>query len=322
MYVIFVVVVVVAADRPTRRAEDAADVDVDDAVDDAVDGTMRVRALESLLSSIAPFERPKQWLEQYPTNAALAAGVLHHARHRGDVDGRLVCDLGCGCGMLSAAAVLCDAGGVIGVDVDEEALETCRENLALFEPALEAELVRADVAVGVSTRREGGGGDEESGGDDADGARSPVSRLRCDTVVMNPPFGTRRTGADVAFLRAAFRIATGAIYSLHKTSTRAHIEKVAMTKFHAREAEVLAQLKYDLPATYAHHREKSVEIAVDLWRFVPSERSAFIEDEEEEEGDGDDIDALARDVSRKARVGGGRGRGRGGARGRGRGGRR
>jgi len=276
---------------------------------------MRVRALESLLSSIAPFERPKQWLEQYPTNAALAAGVLHHARHRGDVDGRFVCDLGCGCGMLSAAAVLCDAGAVIGVDVDEDALETCRENLESFEPALEVELVRADVVVGVSTRREDGSGDEESSGDDTD-ARSPVSRLRCDTVVMNPPFGTRRAGADVAFLRAAFRIATGAIYSLHKTSTRAHIEKVAMTKFHAREAEVLAQLKYDLPATYAHHREKSVEIAVDLWRFVPSERSAFIEEEEEKE-DGDDIDALARDVSRKARVGGGRGRGRGGERGRG-----
>lgn len=285
------------------------------------DATMRVRALESLLSSIAPFERPKQWLEQYPTNAALAAGVLHHARHRGDVDGRFVCDLGCGCGMLSAAAVLCDAGAVIGVDVDEDALETCRENLELFEPALEVELVRADVLVGVSTRREDGGGDEErsSGDDDTDDdARSPVSRLRCDTVVMNPPFGTRRAGADVAFLRAAFRIATGAIYSLHKTSTRAHIEKVAMTKFHAREAEVLAQLKYDLPATYAHHREKSVEIAVDLWRFVPSERSAFIEDEEEQE-DGDDIDALARDVSRKARVGGGRGRGRGRGGGRGRG---
>jgi hypothetical protein len=80
-----------------------------------------------------------------------------------------------------------------------------------------------------------------------------------------------------------------------------------MTKFHAREAEVLARLRYDLPATYAHHREKSVEIAVDLWRFVPSERSAFIEDDD----DDGEVDALARDVSRKARVGGGRGRGGG-----------
>ena len=33
-------------------------------------------------------------------------------------------------------------------------------------------------------------------------------------------------GADVAFLRAAFAISSGAVYSLHKSSTRAHIQKV------------------------------------------------------------------------------------------------
>jgi hypothetical protein len=42
-----------------------------------------------------------------------------------------------------------------------------------------------------------------------------------DTVVMNPPFGTRRGGgADVAFLQAAVLAASGAVYSLHKSSTR------------------------------------------------------------------------------------------------------
>ncbi len=43
---------------------------------------------------------------------------------------------------------------------------------------------------------------------------------------MNPPFGTRRKGADAAFLRAAFRLATGSVYSLHKSSTRAYLQKV------------------------------------------------------------------------------------------------
>ena len=32
------------------------------------------------------------------------------------------------------------------------------------------------------------------------------TRLRADTVVMNPPFGTRQSGADIGFLRAAFRV--------------------------------------------------------------------------------------------------------------------
>ena len=32
------------------------------------------------------------------------------------------------------------------------------------------------------------------------------TRLRADTVVMNPPFGTRQSGVDISFLRAAFRV--------------------------------------------------------------------------------------------------------------------
>lgn len=51
-------------------------------------------------------------------------------------------------------------------------------------------------------------------------------RLRADVVIMNPPFGTRRKGADMEFLSAAFRLASESVYSLHKSSTRAHIKRV------------------------------------------------------------------------------------------------
>lgn len=37
-------------------------------------------------------------------------------------------------------------------------------------------------------------------------ALSGQARLRAHTVVMNPPFGTRQKGADIDFLRAAFRV--------------------------------------------------------------------------------------------------------------------
>lgn len=32
-------------------------------------------------------------------------------------------------------------------------------------------------------------------------------------------------------------------------------------------AQVLAQLRYDLPASYAFHRTASKDVEVDLWRF-------------------------------------------------------
>ena len=110
-------------------------------------------------------------------------------------------------------------------------------------------------------------------------------RIVADTVIMNPPFGTRQkgtneclrvhyllprydqqypvpsslshsymiTGVDMEFLRAAAAIAKESIYSLHKSSTRDHIAKVA-TKQLGLEAEVIAQLRYDLPNTYSFHR--------------------------------------------------------------------
>ena len=44
---------------------------------------------------------------------------------------------------------------------------------------------------------------------------------------MNPPFGTRSSGADVAFVRAALRLCDGPVYSLHKSSTRDYLVRRA-----------------------------------------------------------------------------------------------
>ena len=103
---------------------------------------------------------------------------------------------------------------------------------------------------------------------------------------MNP-FGTRRKGADMQFLRAALHVADSAVYSLHKTSTRAHIEKHAMLTLRAAKAEVLAELRYELPRVYAHHRKDVVEIEVDLWRFEPPEDGVVGGDQIEYSDDSD-----------------------------------
>lgn len=109
-----------------------------------------------------------------------------------------------------------------------------------------------------------------------------------DTVVMNPPFGSWRTGVDMAFLTAACSVrlqtfavcaslslllthflnkaTTGAVYSLHKKSTRDYIKrKAAMLGF---TGEVLAEMRYDLPKTMKHHKDSSRDIEVDFWRFA------------------------------------------------------
>ena len=45
--------------------------------------------------------------------------------------GKRVLDLGCGSGILGIAALLCSAGRAVGVDIDEKAVETARENAAV-----------------------------------------------------------------------------------------------------------------------------------------------------------------------------------------------
>lgn len=70
------------------------------------------------------------------------------------------------------------------------------------------------------------------------------------------------------FLRAGLGLARNVVYSLHKTSTRDHILKVCSEW--GVKAEVIAELRYDIPATYKHHKKKSVDIEVDFYRFQPA----------------------------------------------------
>merc|ERR1719228_645045 len=68
---------------------------------------MKLKELESQLQQVEEFDVPKILLEQYPTRPHIAACMLHTmAASFGDLEGRTVADLGCGCGVLSLGAVM------------------------------------------------------------------------------------------------------------------------------------------------------------------------------------------------------------------------
>lgn len=164
---------------------------------------MKLKALESLLQQVETFVHPKIYLEQYQTSAHLGSRILHVASSRfGSICGRSVLDLGCGCGTFTIGSVLMEAEYVLGIDIDSDALDLCKQNLAdiLDEDASKYDLLQADVT------------------------NSPLMERfhkSFHTVITNPPFGTKNNkGMDVTFLRTALDIATDSVYSLHKTSTR------------------------------------------------------------------------------------------------------
>ncbi|XP_028821151.1 methyltransferase-like protein 5 isoform X1 [Denticeps clupeoides] len=205
---------------------------------------MKLKELESLLQQLDVFEAPKVLLEQYPTGPHIAGCMLFTIHNTfDDVRGKLVADLGCGCGVLSVGAAVLRAGLCVGFDIDQDALDVFKRNCEEFELA-NVEMVQCDVS----------------------SLGSMVHEKTFDTVIMNPPFGTKHNqGIDMQFLQTAISMARTAVYSLHKTSTREHIQKKANDW--KVKMEVIAELRYDLPASYKFHKKKSVDIKVDFIRF-------------------------------------------------------
>ncbi len=168
------------------------------------------------VDSLPTFKRPKLGLEQYVTPGDVVATIVWDAYMRGLIVGKRVADLGCGTGRFSYAVRL--LGGIpICVELDPDALLTVKD----------IDVVICDVA--------------------------NICVRGVDLVVMNPPFGVWRRGADVRFLDAALRI-SDVVYTIHKSSTLDYImRRVGMA---GAEAHVLDRVHIPLPPIYRHHRKR------------------------------------------------------------------
>lgn len=199
---------------------------------------MKVKQLQSLLSQIEPFDSPKIELEQYQTSSEIAASILH--AEEDSFRYKSVADLGCGSGILSAGLILLDADYVLGIDVDPDALQVCHRNLTELTDEKNYDLMQCDV-------------------------RRLKLEKKVDCVLMNPPFGTRNSGIDMLFLEVGLSIAESCVYSLHKRSTRPGIKR-RCDKWNV-DMDVIAELRFDLPATYRFHKQRSADVEVDFIKF-------------------------------------------------------
>lgn len=174
-----------------------------------------IKNLECYLQDIEDFDEPKINLEQYATPPHIASVMLNIIdQNYDDLNGKFVADLGCGTGRLLIGSLLCGSSMSIGIDVDRVALEIALQNLKdLFSDDEDADigqiynncdgfnLIQADL---------GSVSDDEG----------ILTGFKFDTVIMNPPFGTRQNNLDMIFLKRAISLTNGVVYSLHKTSTR------------------------------------------------------------------------------------------------------
>ena len=200
---------------------------------------MRLRTLEIALEGLEGFGRPDPRIEQYVTPAPLAARLLHHAHLLGDIEGRAVCDLGCGTGILACGAVLLGASRVTGVELDPDALAVAKRNAARLGAGIT--FVQGDVG---DPGLPGGLGD-------------------FDTVVMNPPFGAQDPHADRPFVDAALTIAP-VVYGIFNAGSLPFLEG-----YTAGRATLEFAIRGALPLkrTLPFHRREVVEIEVEVVRM-------------------------------------------------------
>jgi putative methylase len=195
---------------------------------------MRRSELIRKLATLEPFPDPDASREQVATPPERAADLLFEAVGRDDLVGRSVVDLGCGTGTLAIGAALLGASTVYGLDGDAAAVEIARRAAGRLAPGARLEV-----------------------------GRVTGQALPAETVVMNPPFGAQRAGAEEPFWESALASARRAIYAYALPVSRSFIAERAVAR--GVRIELTRPVPWELVRTFPHHRKRRVELPVDLW---------------------------------------------------------
>lgn len=203
----------------------------------------------NFLKRIPSIDQPSRALEQYTTPQQLAWDMLDLAYRKGDIARRIVWDLGCGTGILAFGAALMGAKEVIGIDIDLRSLLLARSVLDYYFEPLPIQFIVSSV--------------------EFPGFMQWAHKNA--TVIMNPPFGTRRKGIDMVFLKAGFQVGS-VVYSLHKANqpTRGLIEQRAAE--HGFRVDHRENLTFPIPKMFESHQKEVFPVSVDLYRCVKASR--------------------------------------------------
>jgi predicted RNA methylase len=100
-----------------------------------------------------------------------------------DIEDMAIGDFGSGCGILSIAANILGAGYSVGFDIDPDAIAIAKSNCEQFD--IEMDFINTDLATA-----------------ELDGFKGKL-----DTIIMNPPFGTKNNkGIDMVLLKKAIEV--------------------------------------------------------------------------------------------------------------------
>ena len=221
----------------------------------------------SFLSQIDEFESPKIELEQYCTPVDITAGLFEILEiNDSAISGKVFGDFCCGTAMYSIAASYFEPSKIVSVDIDTDALEIARANIEHYELTEQIQVFQGDLIESLFEPKKG------------ESIEKPekISDLYeyFDTIIMNPPFGTKNNeGVDMKLLNCCVNALKpgGTLYSLHKESTSKFITKYVEQNHPNCKIELLSKIEFDLPNTYKFHKKKNAVTEVVLIKVTKNE---------------------------------------------------
>lgn len=201
---------------------------------------LTIAKLTKQLSHLKKFEDPNSKKEQYSTPPEIAAMLIHYGVELGDIVGKKVSDLGAGTGILGIGALFANAAHCTFVEQDLHAAQILKQNVGQLAPHLQNA-----ASILVQDMRE--------------------YTIKSETILMNPPFGTKERHADKPFFERAMTLAP-IIYAFAKTATHRFIESISTD--HA--FEITHAWRFDswrLAKSQHWHRKRAEYIDVTLYRL-------------------------------------------------------
>src|SRR3989344_5799872 len=183
------------------------------------------------LSRLKGFEQFDVNLEQYSLDSEAASIILWTAFLNKDIENKVIADLGAGPGIMAKGCLLLGAKKVYLVETDSKALSIAKENIH----------EKNTIFINQSVEN---------------------FNEQVDTVIQNPPFGTKQKHADKVFLEKAMEV-SNVIYSLHKITSKGFIN--ALSEDNGFKVEQVIPLKMKLGKTYTFHKKSKQTVELGLW---------------------------------------------------------
>lgn len=195
------------------------------------------------LQSVPSHPKPKVNLEQYTTPSIIASDLIWNAYSLGDIEDKIIFDLGCGTGVFTIGPALMGADMAIGVDVDEDSIR---------------------LAYDVSDKLNVG---------NLNFIESDISDFSCsynaDTIFQKSPFGSQRKadgGEDLKFVAKAIELEPEVLYSFHMAST----EEFLINFYEDNNLDITHIFRYSfpIPKIYDFHTKERQDINVIVLRAI------------------------------------------------------